>query len=297
MILLADLLAATGGQVHGPVGPTAVGPTAVGSTTFESFCFDSRVIRPGQLFLAVKTERADGHDYIADACKGGATGILCQHPVDVRTAGATCIVVPDTRQAIQEWARFILSKQQVAVIGITGSVGKTTAKEAIAAVLGALAPDSAVFKNRANYNGLYGLPIALGELRPEHRIAVLEMAADHLGEIGRLARIAPPGIAVVTTVEPAHLEAFGSLEAIAREKGDLVAALRPSGLAVLNADDPRVLAMAERTSAHVITYGTCPQNSSDCHPERRHNPGTNSTPAKGSSAAPRSFGGFRRNRP
>ena len=171
---------------------------------------------------------------------------------------ATCIVVPDTRQAIQDWARFILAKQQVEVIGITGSVGKTTAKEAIAAVLGALAPDSAVFKNRANYNGLYGLPIALGELRPEQRIAVLEMAADHLGEIGRLARIAPPDIAVVTTVEPAHLEAFGSLEAIAREKGDLVAALRPAGLAVLNADDPRVLAMAERTSARVITFGTCP---------------------------------------
>ena len=249
MILLADLLAATGGQVHGP--------TAVGSTTFESFCFDSRVIRPGQLFLAVKTERADGHDYIADACAGGATGVLCQHPVDTC---ATCIVVPDTRQAIQDWARFILAKQQVAVIGITGSVGKTTAKEAIAAVLGALAPDSAVFKNRANYNGLYGLPIALGELRPEHRIAVLEMAADHLGEIGRLARIAPPDIAVVTTVEPAHLEAFGSLEAIAREKGDLVAALPPSGLAVLNADDPRVLAMAKRTSARVITYGTCTED-------------------------------------
>ena len=167
--------------------------------------------------------------------------------------------MPDTRQAIQDWARFILAKQQVEVIGITGSVGKTTAKEAIAAVLGALAPDSAVFKNRANYNGLYGLPIALGELRPEQRIAVLEMAADHLGEIGRLARIAPPDIAVVTTVEPAHLEAFGSLEAIAREKGDLVAALRPSGLAVLNADDPRVLAMAGRTSARVITFGTCPE--------------------------------------
>ena len=249
MILLADLLAATGGQVHGPIAGRP-------STTFESFCFDSRVIRPGQLFLAVKTERADGHDYIADACAGGATGVLCQHPVDTC---ATCIVVPDTRQAIQDWARFILAKQQVAVIGITGSVGKTTAKEAIAAVLGALAPDSAVFKNRANYNGLYGLPIALGELRPEHRIAVLEMAADHLGEIGRLARIAPPDIAVVTTVEPAHLEAFGSLEAIAREKGDLVAALPPSGLAVLNADDPRVLAMAERTSARVITYGTCPR--------------------------------------
>jgi Alr-MurF fusion protein len=267
MILLEDLLAATGGQVYGPVGPTAVG-----STTFESFCFDSRVIQPGQLFLAVKTERADGHDYVADACAGGATGVLCQHPVDTC---ATCVVVPDTRQAIQDWARFILAKQQVEVIGITGSVGKTTAKEAIAAVLGALAPDSAVFKNRANYNGIYGLPIALGELRPEHRIAVLEMAADHLGEIDRLARIAPPDIAVVTTVEPAHLEAFGSLEAIAREKGDLVAALSPTGLAVLNADDPRVLAMAGRTSARVVTYGTC---SEDNHGDTENTEDKNSSP-------------------
>ena len=258
MILLDDLLAATNGQVHGPIG----------ATVFESFCFDSRVIRPGQLFLAVKTERADGHDHIADACAGDATGILCQHPVDVRTTGTTCIVVPDTRQAIQDWARYILAKQQVEVIGITGSVGKTTAKEAIAAVLDAHADLCPVFKNRANYNGLYGLPIALGELRPEHRIAVLEMAADQLGEIGRLAQIAPPSIAVVTTVEPAHLEAFGSLEAIAREKSDLVAALLPSGLAVLNADDPRVLAMAGRTSARVMTFGTCPDDNPDFHPAR-----------------------------
>jgi alanine racemase len=280
MILLDDLLAATGGQVHGPVGPTA----------FASFCFDSRVIQPGQLFLAVKTERADGHDYIDDACAGGAAGVLCQRAVDMRATGATCIVVPDTRQAIQDWASTILAKQQVEVIGITGSVGKTTAKEAIAAVLGALAPDSAVFKNRANYNGLYGLPIALGELRPEHRIAVLEMAADHLGEIGRLAGIAPPDIAVVTTVEPAHLEAFGSLEAIAREKGDLVAALYPSGLAVLNADDPRVLAMAERTSARVITYGTCAQS----HPERVSNitSATTQRQRRVSSATARSFAGI-----
>jgi alanine racemase len=244
MILLDDLLAATGGQLHGPAGVII----------FESFCFDSRVVRPGQLFIAVKTERADGHDYIAGACAGGAAGVLCQLPMD---ACATCIVVPDTRQAIQDWARFILAKQGVEVIGITGSVGKTTAKEAIAAVLAADAVQRPVFKNQANYNGLYGLSIALGELRPEHRIAVLEMAADHFGEISRLARIAPPSIAVVTTVEPAHLEAFGSLEAIAHEKGDLVAALPRTGLAVLNADDPRVLAMAERTNARVVTFGTC----------------------------------------
>ena len=111
-----------------------------------------------------------------------------------------------------------------------------------------------VFRNQANFNGLYGLPIALGELLPEQRIAVLEMAADHFGEIAQLCAIAPPQMAVVTTVEPAHLETFGSLEAIAREKGALVAALPAGGVAVLNADDPRVLEMrAHRTPARVVT--------------------------------------------
>ncbi len=217
MILLDDLLAAAGGHIHGPEA----------ATRFDTFCFDSRLVRPGQIFLAVKTERADGHDYISHACRGGATGVLCQHPVDVSTFGATCIVVPDTRQAIQDWARYVLARQGVEVIGITGSVGKTTAKEAIAAVLDA--PLHPVFKNRANYNGLYGLPIALGELRPEHRVAVLEMAADHFGEIARLAQIAPPHIAVVTTVEPAHLEAFGSLEAIAARKATWSRPSLPTG--------------------------------------------------------------------
>ena len=244
MIHLDDLLAATGGRLVGPAIATA----------FASFCFDSRLAQPGQLFLAVKTDRADGHDYIGHALAGGATGVLCQQPFDAGMARATCVVVEDTRQAIQVWARYVLAKQGLKVVGITGSVGKTTTKEAIAAVLG---EQFAVFKNRANYNGVYGLPIALGELQPEQRVAVLEMAADHFGEMGRLCAIAPPHIAVVTTVEPAHLETFGSLEAIAREKGELVAALPAGGLAVLNADDPRVLNMAQRCGpgVRVATFG------------------------------------------
>jgi UDP-N-acetylmuramoyl-tripeptide--D-alanyl-D-alanine ligase len=242
MIHLVDLLAATGGRLHGPER----------ATIFDSFCFDSRLAQPGQLFLAVKTERADGHDYMGNACAAGATGILCQQPPQTGECKATCVVVADTRQAIQDWARYIIARQGLDVIGITGSVGKTTAKEAIAAVLSARFP---VFKNRANYNGAYGLPIALGELRPDQGVAVLEMAADHFGEIAALCRIAPPGIAVVTTVEPAHLATFGSLDAIAREKGDLVAALPAGGLAVLNADDARVLGMSERTAARVMTFG------------------------------------------
>ena len=243
MIYLSDLLAASGGRVWGPVV----------ESVFDSFGFDSRIIRPGQLFVAVTTERADGHAFVQDAVAHGATGVLCQHPVEVDEPRATCIVVQETRQAMQDWARFVVARQDLTVIGITGSVGKTTAKEAIAAVLSGETP---VFKNRANYNGLYGLPIALSELLPEHRVAVLEMAADHFGEIGKLTEIARPDIAVVTTVEPAHLETFGSLEAIAREKSRLVSALPPAGLAVLNANDPRVAAMAEASPARVVTYGT-----------------------------------------
>ena len=243
MIHLSDLLEATAGAVYGPVGPAV----------FESFGFDSRIIRPGQLFVAVVTERADGHAYALDAVRNGAGGVLSQQPIDLAEHLATCIVVPDTRRAMQDWARRIVEKQQLAVIGITGSVGKTTAKEAIAAVLSG---DRPVFRNRANYNGLFGLPIALSEIGPDDRIAVLEMAADHFGEIRALTAIARPRIAVVTTVEPAHLETFGSLEAIAREKSALVASLPADGLAVLNADDARVAAMAEIAPGRVLTYGT-----------------------------------------
>ena len=244
MILLADLLAATGGQVHGPVG----------STTFESFCFDSRVIRPGQLFLAVKTERADGHDYIADACAAARPASSASTRLDdVRhlhrraghAPGDPGLGALHPGQAGGRGRRHHRQRRQDHDQG--GDRGRAWARP------------FPVFKNRANYNGLYGLPIALGELRPEQRIAVLEMAADHFGEIGRLARIAPPHVAVVTTVEPAHLETFGSLEAIAREKGDLVAALSPAGLAVLNADDPRVLAHGGARATpgvRVMTFGT-----------------------------------------
>ncbi len=147
------------------------------------------------------------------------------------------------------------------MIGVTGSVGKTTTKEAIAAVLDGETP---IFKNRANYNGLYGLPIALGELRPDQRLAVLELAADHAGEIARLCAITRPRVGVVTTVEPAHLETFGDVDAIAREKGELVSALPADGLAVLNADDPRVAAMAARSAAPVIRYGTDRNTTAAC---------------------------------
>ena len=248
MIHLSDLLAATGGRVHGPVF----------AETFADFCYDTRLLNPGELFLAVVTEKGDGHDFVLEAARAGAAGVLCQRPFDLEPYGVTTIVIDDTRQALLDWARFIVQKLAPQVVGITGSSGKTTTKELVAAVL---ARRQTVFRNQGNYNDRYGLPISLGRLAPEHRVAILEMACDGVNEIAELAALVRPRIGVVTTVDEAHLATLGSVEAIAVEKGRLVEALpaaNEGGLAILNYDDARVRAMAGRTQARVMTYGLDP---------------------------------------
>jgi alanine racemase len=245
MIHLNDLLEATGGYLTGPAY----------TRHFTDFCFDSRRVEPGQLFLAVKTAKADGHDHILEAIRGGATGVICQSPLDLDGQAATCMVVPDTEAALTDWARFILRKIRIPVIGITGSTGKTGTREAVAAVLGRRYH---VFHNPANYSGRFGLPIALGRLTPEHQVAVLEMACDSFDEIAHLSQLTRPQLGIVTAVNQAHLAYLGSLEAIAQEKGRLVEALPTGdagGLAVLNFDDVWVRRMRERTRARVVTYG------------------------------------------
>jgi len=243
MIHLDDVLTGTNGRLYGQVF----------ARQFEDFCFDSRLVEPGQLFLAVVTEKGDGHDYILDACRGGATGVLCQRPVDVAEHGVTCVVVDDTQRALTDWAHFVLRNRAIDIIGITGSAGKTTTKEAVAKVLGTR---FSVFKNHANYSGRYGLPIALGRLDSKHEMAVLELASDHFDEIRHLCELTRPRLGVVTCVNRAHLEFFGSLENIAQEKGYLVESLPAGGCAILNYDDPRVRAMNSRASARVVSFST-----------------------------------------
>jgi Alr-MurF fusion protein len=248
LIRLADLLAATGGVVHGPLF----------AETFDDFSYDTRVQKPGELFLAVVTDRGDGHDYVLDAARQGAAGVLCQRPFDLAPYRVTCVVVDDSRQALLDWARYILRRFDPRVVGITGSSGKTTTKELAAAIIGRCYP---VFRNYGNYNDRYGLPIALGRLAPEHKVAVLELACDSLDEIRELAALTRPQIGVVTTINETHLAYLGSLEAIAAEKSRLVEALPAAaqgGVAVLNYDDPRVRAMADRTQARIVTYGLAP---------------------------------------
>jgi alanine racemase len=244
MIHLDDILQATGAQVIGPVR----------AREFPAFCHDTRQLNPGELFVAVTTPWGDGHDYLSAAVAGGAAGVLCQLQERV-PAGVTAILVPDVRRALVDWASHILRTCSPDVIAVTGSAGKTSTKEAVATVLASRFP---TFRSAGNQNDLFGLPLSLGRFRPEQHHAVLEMACDRFGEIAALAAMAPPRVAVVTCVREAHLETLGTLDAVAQEKGDLVAALPADGWAVLNADDARVVGMAGRTAAHVRTFGCSP---------------------------------------
>jgi UDP-N-acetylmuramoyl-tripeptide--D-alanyl-D-alanine ligase len=240
-IALDDLLAATGGRLIGPTTTTSISTASV----------DSRHVTPGSLFVALRGERVDGHDFVAEALRNGATAALVERPVSVE-GGAALVQVPDSLAALQDLAAWWRSRSAVRVVGITGSTGKTMAKEVVADVLSSTLE---VLRNVGNLNSETGLPMTLLRLEPRHQVAVLEMSMYTEGEIARLAEIALPEVGVVLAVHPTHLERAGSLEAIARAKSELPAALPADGLAVLNADDPRVVAMREVTPAEVCTFG------------------------------------------
>jgi UDP-N-acetylmuramoyl-tripeptide--D-alanyl-D-alanine ligase len=207
---------------------------------------DSRAVAEGSLFVALRGERTDGHAYVGAALRAGALACLVSDPldaVDLAPFGdvAYLLSVPDTLTGLQHLAAYQRSRFQETVIGVTGSIGKTTAKEIIASVLSFVGP---VLRNPGNLNTEIGLPLILTGLERRHRVAVLEMGMYAPGDIALLARIARPTIGVVTNVAPIHLERLGTIERIARAKSELVAALPADGLAVLNGDDPWTRAMA-----------------------------------------------------
>jgi UDP-N-acetylmuramoyl-tripeptide--D-alanyl-D-alanine ligase len=244
-IRLDDLLAATGGRL---LGTTRV-------TSFASAAVDSRHVVPGCCFIALRGERVDGHEYVADSVRGGATVVLVERPIELPGQDVAVVQVADALTALQEMAAWWRSRSSVRVVGITGSTGKTIAKEIVADVL---ARTLRVLRNEGNLNSETGLPMTLLNLEPRHEVAVLEMSMYTEGEIARLAEIARPEVGVVLSVHPTHLERAGSLDAIARAKGELPAALPADGLAVLNADDPRVAAMRHATAAAVRSFGLGP---------------------------------------
>ncbi len=216
---------------------------------------DSRLVRPGNLFIALAGERVDGHDYVAAALDAGAAGVLVARDPDpdvLAGRDATVVRVADPLRALQAVARAWRTRFDPLVVGITGSIAKTSTKEAVAAVLGAAMP---ILKNEGNLNNEIGLPLTILRLRAQHRAAVLEMGMYVGGEIADLARIGRPEIGLVTAVQAVHLSRIGTIEAVEQAKGELIEALPPDGVAILNADDERVRRMASRTQAPVMTYG------------------------------------------
>jgi UDP-N-acetylmuramoyl-tripeptide--D-alanyl-D-alanine ligase len=216
---------------------------------------DSREVGPGNLFVALPGERTDGHRFVGAALAAGAAGVLVARSpdgVDVADVDATVVRVDDPLRALQAVATAWRARFDPLVVGITGSIAKTSTKEAVATVLGAAMP---TLRNEGNLNNEIGLPLTVLRLRSQHRAAVLEMGMYVGGEIRDLAAIGRPEMGIVTAVQPVHLSRIGTIEAVEQAKGELVEALPDDGVAILNADDERVRRMAARTRARVRTYG------------------------------------------
>ncbi len=254
MIYLDDFIRMTGAILRSP-GRTA---------EFGAFAHDSRQVAPGELFIAVRGERRDGHDFIEAAIQQGAAGVIAEserfqalealhpHLADrLEQQGIAMLLVNDTRAALRDYTRGILRQWRPRVLAVTGSVAKTTTKEAIAAIT---APFFSTFKSWRNYNDLLGVPLSLGRLEPQHQIAVLELACDHPGEIAALCELTQPSIGVVTRVSHTQLQYFGSIERYTHELAMLPRHLPADGFVILNAADPAARQMARETPATPLFF-------------------------------------------
>jgi len=239
---LLEILEVTGG---GEVGGTQVGEM------FSTFHTDSREVKLGGLFFALRGADLDGHEFVADAVSRGASAVVVERKTDT-APGIVEIVVPDTWGALYALAAHALRRVQPLVVAVTGSNGKTSTKEMVAAILGA---HFNVLRTQGNLNTETGVPLTILDLEPHHSALVLEMGMQRPGDIARLAALAKPVIGIVTNVGVVHIEFFSSHEDLARAKGELVAALPDQGLAVLNADNQFFPLLAQMTTAGVATFG------------------------------------------
>jgi len=272
MLTLAEIWQGITGQ--------EVGDSQAAEIRFRDVVIDSRLAAEDSLFVALRGEKDDGHDYVKHALERGAAAAIIDRRVDdvpliVDTAQRhlpsppysltppLCLLVEDTLKALQNMAAYHRRRFDVRVVGVTGSIGKTTTKETIYSVLSKSFP---TLKSAENLNNEIGLPLALLGLEESHTRVVLEMGMYALGEIAQLADIALPQVGVVTNVSYSHLERLGSLERIAQAKAELILALPPDGTAILNGDDPWVRAMGSMSKAPVLYYGLSP----DCHLQASH---------------------------
>ncbi len=241
---LQEVEKATGGRLLYPV---------VDDSVFSQVETDTRAITEGALFVALKGETFDGHDYVLQAKERGAAGaVVAEERPEYKQEGFAVVIVTDTRKAYQDLARFHRRRFSIPVIAVTGSVGKTSTRSMIAAVL---SQKYRVLQTEKNFNNEIGLPKTLLQLTPEHEACVVEMGMRGLGQIAELAAIAEPDIGVVTNVGKSHIELLGSQDNIARAKSELVRALSEDGVAILNQDDSYVAAMADLCRGKVVGYG------------------------------------------
>ncbi|HEY9599902.1 MAG TPA: UDP-N-acetylmuramoyl-tripeptide--D-alanyl-D-alanine ligase [Cyanophyceae cyanobacterium] len=223
------------------------------SANFIGLTTDTRALEPGHIFLALRGEKFDGHDFAAVAIEKGAIAVITDHRAGSQLNTIPQLQVEDTLQAYQQLARWWRDQFDIPVIGITGSVGKTTTKELIAAVL---STQGNVLKTQANYNNEIGVPKTLLELGPEHDYAVIEMAMRGSGQIAQLTQIARPTVSVITNVGTAHIGLLGSEDAIAKAKCELLAEMPSTGVAVLNHDNSRLIETATTVwQGQTLTYG------------------------------------------
>jgi len=220
-------------------------------TVVEGVAVDSRRVRPGQLFVALKGEKFDGHDYAAEAVAAGAAAVVVEREVDVGP-GVPVVQVDSTTDALMDLAAYHRSRFNPTVIAVTGSIGKTTTKDMVASIL---SQHYRTLKNRGNYNTEIGLPLTMFDLDESHEMAVLEMGMRGPAQIAALARVARPSIGIVTNVAPVHVELLGSVRNVARAKRELVESIPCHGTCVLNGDDRLVRSMAARCRGKTLIFG------------------------------------------
>ena len=218
---------------------------------FHDFNIDSRRTAPGELFFAIAARR-DGHDFVGAAAERGAAGAVVSRPIPSVARDFALLQVPDTVKALQILARSVIDESRVKVVGITGSVGKTTTKEFAAALL---SRKFRVLKSEGNFNNHLGLALTVLRIEPRHEAVVLEMGMSAPGEIRTLTEIAPPDVAVITNIHPVHLEFLKTMDAIAAAKREILEGLKPGGISVLNGDDPFVEKIAQTRPGRKIFFG------------------------------------------
>lgn len=227
---------------------------AVPSEEVTGVTMDSRLLEPGNLFIAARGDRTDGHSFIPQAIKKGALGVVCE---TLPEAEVPCILVEDSFQALKEIAAFYRRQLSLPVIGITGSVGKTSTKEFIA---GVLEQRFSVLKTEGNYNNEVGLPLTVLQIREWHEAAVLEMGISDFGEMHRLSRIARPDICVITNIGRCHLEQLGSREGVLRAKTEIFDFMREDGWVCINGDDDLLAGIGPVKGKAPLSFGLCASN-------------------------------------